>query len=260
MNHNPSSRGQVSIICPVYNTELYLEETIASVMQQSHIHWELLLVIDAKSSDQSLKLAQKWAYQEPRIRCLQSESNLGVAHNRNFGIQQAKGEFIAFLDSDDLWHPQKLEKQILFMKSQTLDFSYHSYQQMSEKGQILPLIRKAPPQVTYSDLLKTNSLGCLTIMIRTAVLKQYSFQPHLPHEDFLLWLEILKQIPKAHGLNEILAYYRVLPHSRSGDKKRAARDRWNIYRKVLGFSFFQSLYYFSFYSIIAITQRLKARH
>lgn len=248
---------RVSIICPVYNVEKYLDATVNSVFTQTYPHWELLLVIDANSSDQSLRLSHKWTKQDPRILVLESPTHLGVANNRNQGILKATGDYIAFLDSDDLWLPQKLEKQILFMNTYSVDFSFHSYQQIDPTGQLLPLIRQAPKNINYTSLLKTNAIGCLTVMVRSSLLKQHAFSPNLPHEDFLLWLELLKQIPQAQGLSEVLAYYRVLPQSRSSNKKHAARDRWVIYRKILGFNFLASLYYFTHYSLTALGQRLR---
>lgn len=251
---NPS---RVSIICPVYNVEKYLEDTIKSVLSQTYPHWELLLIIDANSSDASRSLAHKWSSQDPRILVLESNSQKGVATNRNQGILKSTGDYIAFLDSDDLWLPQKLEKQVLFMNSQRIDFSYHSYQQINPDGQILPLIRHAPKQINYTSLLKTNAIGCLSVMVRSSLIKHHSFRPNLPHEDFLLWLELLKETPQAQGLNEVLAYYRVLPQSRSSNKKHAARDRWTIYRKILGLNFIASVYYFTYYALTALRQRLK---
>jgi teichuronic acid biosynthesis glycosyltransferase TuaG len=257
MNNFYSCR--VSIICPVYNTELYLSDTIRSVLSQTYPHWELLLVIDAKSTDQSQRIATEWTRKDSRILVLESEFNLGVASNRNHGIRKAKGDFIAFLDSDDQWLPQKLDKQIQFMDAHSIEFSYHSYQQINENGQPLPLVRKAPTQVTYHDLLKTNSIGCLSVMIRTSLLKRHPFQSNVPHEDYLLWLEILKEISLAHGFHDVLALYRVLPNSRSGNKKNAALNRWTIYRKILHMSLLKSIYYFSHYTLNALLQRVKAR-
>lgn len=249
---------RVSIICPVYNVEKYLDATISSVLAQTYSHWELLLIIDANSSDQSLSLAHKWAQQDSRILVLQSPAYMGVANNRNQGILKATGDYIAFLDSDDLWLPQKLEKQILFMTTHTLEFSYHSYQQIDPSGQLLPLIRQAPKYINYNSLLKTNAIGCLTVMVRSSLIKRHAFNPNVPHEDFLLWLELLKQIPQAQGLSEVLAHYRVLPQSRSSNKKHAAQDRWTIYRNILRLNIWVSLYYFMHYSLTALGQRLKA--
>lgn len=245
----------ISIISPVYNAERFVEETIRSVLGQTYSNWELLLVIDAKSTDDSLSICKSWQVRDPRIRVVVSPANLGVANNRNHGIEVAKGEFIAFLDSDDVWLPQKLERQIQFMIENKIDFSCHSYGQMAPDSTPLPVVRNCGSEITYFDLLKSNVIGCLTVVIRSSLLKQFSFNPQLPHEDFILWLEILKKIPKAYGLDEKLALYRVLPHSRSGDKKRAALDRWHLYRQVIGLSFFNSIYYFLFYAFKAIIQR-----
>lgn len=237
----------ISIITPVYNAERYLDETIRSVIAQSYPHWELLLVVDSKSSDNSLKQAKTWAARESRIKVLEGPGNLGVANNRNRGIKQARGEYIAFLDADDLWQSDKLKQQLDFMRSNDCLFSCHSYQQMTVDSEPLPILREPPPAITYSDLLKENTIGCLTVMIKSSLLKDFSFRSDVPHEDFVLWLEILKQIPHVHGLQENLALYRVLPNSRSGDKKRAAKDRWHLYRKVIKLSLVASCYYFACY-------------
>jgi len=250
-----SNSPLVSVICPVYNAELYLEETIQSVLSQSYPHWELLLVMDTNSKDQSLVLAKKWSQKDPRIKVLESATNKGVAHNRNYGIQEAKGEFIAFLDADDLWLPKKLEKQILFMNTHSIDFSCHSYQQINISGERLSLIRRVPQRMNYSDLLKSNQIGCLTVMVRSTLLKKFSFKPQLPHEDFLLWLELLQQTP-SYGIDEVLALYRVMPQSRSSNKKQAALDRWFIYRKILKLSLIKSIYYFAHYASTAVLQRI----
>lgn len=263
-----SSLPLVSIICPVYNAEIYLPKTIDSVLAQTYIHWELLLVVDIKSHDQSLMIAQKYAQNDSRIKIIHSPNNKGVALNRNEGLQCAKGDFISFLDSDDLWLPQKLTKQVEFMIDKKLDFTFHSYQQIDPSGNLLPVIRWAPNSVSYTDLLKSNSIGCLTVMIRSSLAKQFQFKPHLPHEDFIYWLQILKTTQsvenenshssiKAYGLSELLALYRVLPQSRSGNKKQAALDRWFLYRKELNLNLFYSFYYFTCYAVLAIFYRLK---
>jgi teichuronic acid biosynthesis glycosyltransferase TuaG len=240
----------------VYNAEKYLDETVQSVLAQTYPLWELLIVIDCKSTDRSLEIAKKWESLYPQIQVLTSSQNLGVANNRNLGIQNAKGEFTAFLDSDDLWLPKKLEYQVLFMLEKNIDFSFHSYQQMDSKGTALAVHRLAPHQVSYTDLLKSNVIGCLTVMIKTSVLEKFSFMVDQPHEDFLLWLDILKKTGSAYGLSEVLARYRILPNSRSGDKKRAALERWSIYRNVLKLSLVESLYYFVIYACSAVRQRL----
>jgi teichuronic acid biosynthesis glycosyltransferase TuaG len=245
----------VSIICPVYNAERYLDETVRSVLAQTYSHWELLLMMDAKSSDSSLERAQAWSRQDARILVKESPQHLGVANNRNHGIALACGDYVAFLDAGDLWQPEKLFKQIQFMQEQGSSFSCHAYRQIDPDSQPLPVLRECPPLITYEDLLKSNVIGCLTVMLKTDLLKKFRFAVDQPHEDFILWLEILKTIPCAHGFNENLARYRVLPHSRSGNKKRAALERWSIYRQVLGLNLPRSLYYFCFYAVNAILQR-----
>ncbi len=263
---NQTASPLVSIICPVYNAEAYLGFTIESVLKQTYAHWELLLVIDAKGNQQSLFIAQDYANRDARIKLLQSPQNLGVASNRNAGIQQAQGDYLAFLDSDDLWLPQKLQKQIDFMVSQKVEFTFHSYQQMDTQGKLLPVIRKAPSSISYSQLLKSNVIGCLTVMLKTNVAKQFKFNTNIPHEDFIFWLQILNshstsiEVPSpplklAYGLPDVLAHYRVLPNSRSGNKKQAALDRWYLYRHELQMNLLSSLYYFTHYIIAALFYR-----
>lgn len=252
MDHQPL----VSVVCPVYNAEEYLGQTIRSVLEQTYSRWELLLVIDQKSSDRSLELARTYQKMDDRIHVLENTSNLGVANNRNNGIRKASGDFVAFLDADDLWLPQKLERQVRFMLKNNYEFSCHSYEQIDPKGNPTAIIRHCPTQISYSDLLKFNRIGCLTVMIKAPLIKQFLFLDKLPHEDFLLWLEILKKIPAAHGLDESLALYRVLPNSRSSDKKRAARDRWFLYRNILKLNLISSIYYFAHYAFHSLKVRM----
>lgn len=245
----------VSVITPVYNCERYLDDTVRSVLAQTYQHWELLLIIDVKNSDHSLEKALAWGQQDSRIKILQSPENLGVANNRNIGIKSANGDLIAFLDADDLWLPQKLERQIDFMVKKNADFCSHTYQQIQEDGSLLPIIRRCRENATREDLLKSNDIGCLTVMIKSSLIKQFSFKSNQAHEDYVLWLEILEKTSIAYGLDEVLGYYRVLPQSRSADKKKAALDRWHIYRRVLRLSLTSSIYYFCHYALMALHQR-----
>lgn len=245
----------ISVITPVYNAQDFLSATIEAVVAQTYSHWELLLMMDAKNSDRSLLIAREWASRDPRIKVLESPEHQGVANNRNQGIMKASGRYIAFLDSDDVWRPEKLQKQLLFMQKAQSLFSCHSYQQMSATGQELPVVRRVPSQIGYDDLLKENVIGCLTVMVESSLLKRHQFKKGIPHEDFILWLELLKEVPVAHGLDENLAQYRVLPHSRSGDKKRSALDRWHLYRHVLKLPLAKSLYCFAWYAVRAVRVR-----
>lgn len=247
----------VSIITPVYNAEPFLADTIQSVIEQSHRNWELLLIIDSNSKDQSLHIAQRYEKLDSRIFVIQSESNVGVARNRNNGLQLARGQFIAFLDADDTWTSRKLETQILFMTNNRALFSYHTYQQMNEQNQILPIIRKAPEKTSYKDLLRSNVIGCLTVMLDSTLAKQFQFKIDEPHEDFILWLELLRKIPYAYGIDENLARYRVLPQSRSGNKIKAALNRWHIYRHIVKLNFLKSIFYFINYTFYSLLYRFK---
>ncbi len=219
----------ISIITPVYNAEKYLLQTLQSVQAQTYQNWEQILVFDAKCSDRSQQIAEEFAKAEPRCRLFSSPDFVGVAANRNVALDNAKGQYLAFLDADDLWHPEKLERQLKFMLSQKTFFCCHDYQAINENGQTFGNPRKVPAEIKFVNLLQDNRIGCLTVMIQKEYLAQRRFQS-LKHEDLALWLELLRDGSVANGLGEILASYRVLQSSVSSNKLKSALWRWRIYR------------------------------
>ena len=196
----------VSIITPVYNAESFLEDTVNSVLKQTYQDWEMILIDDC-STDKSREIMEKLALMDDRIVPIYSEVNEGVANSRNKGIEKAKGRYIAFLDSDDLWKPNKLEEQVKFMKSKDIAFSFTGYEFINEDGERLGKIISIPSKVTYNELLKYNCIGCLTVMIDKKKVDKIEM-PKLKHEDFITWLSILKKDIDAYGINENLASYR----------------------------------------------------
>lgn len=222
----------ISIIMPAYNSENYIAEAIESVIGQTYTEWELL-VIDDYSSDQTTKIIQKYMENDTRIQLIRKKQNDGVAVTRNIGIQKAKGEFIAFLDSDDVWKSNKLEEQLKLQRKTGAAIIYCSYDFVDENNKkiLKPFI--VPEQTDYKSMLSSSVISCSTALIDTKLLKQHMFEPDVYHEDYVLWMKLLKIPVKAKGCLEVLTHYRQVSGSRSNDKKNAAIQRWYIYRKVL---------------------------
>ncbi|MED4300185.1 glycosyltransferase family 2 protein [Geobacillus stearothermophilus] len=219
----------VSIVTPVYNAEKYLKYTIESVINQDYDNWELIIIDDC-SKDNSRLIAERYMKKDKRIKLISLEKNRGVAYARNIGIKAAKGRYIAFLDSDDLWYPNKLSKQLDFMKKNDYYFTFSSYELINDEGIRLNKVIKAPNIVDYKRLLKGNPIGCLTVMIDKKRIEDIEM-PEIRHEDYATWLNITKNGNIAYGLNEILALYRKSRNSLSSNKIKAIIWTWNIYRK-----------------------------
>ena len=243
----------VSIITPSYNTSKFIEECIRSVLDQSYTNWELIIVDDC-SSDNSCEMIRK--YNDKRIQLFELDSNVGAAEARNVAIRQAKGKYIAFLDSDDLWEPQKLEKQISFMQKKDIAFSFSTYQPMSEDGSKLYSIIHAPKIVTYSSYLKNTIIGCLTVVIDREIAGDFEMPNISSSHDMALWLLIMKRGFDAYGLDENLARYRIVSASNTSSKWRVAKDVWKIYREVEKLSFLYSGWCFLNYAFNALVKRI----
>lgn len=237
----------VSIITPLYNSSLFLDKTINSIISQSYYYWELIIVDDC-SQDNSIEIALDFSSKDIRIKVIQMEKNSGAAAARNTAIKAANGRFIAFLDSDDLWHPHKLEKQINFMLKNNYAFSYTAYEKINEEGKVIGHVG-APMRLNYKQLLMTNEIGCLTAIYDTEILGKVYMPTETKREDYATWLSILKKIDYAYGMPESLGQYRVYANQSSAKKSKMAKENWNLYRNIENLSFIKSIYYFSHYSI-----------
>lgn len=237
----------VSIVTPIYNAEKYIEECVKSVKNQSYSNFEMILV-DDYSKDQSVAKIKKLILNDTRFTLVAFEQNQGAASARNRAIELAKGKYIAFLDSDDLWHSNKLEKQIQFMEENKVAFSFSSYEVINEEGDHLSNFIIPKKELNYNDLLKTCSIGCLTAIYNCEQLGKHFMKPLRKRQDYTLWLELLK-ITNAVGLKEVLAKYRVSNTSLSGNKFSAAKFQWHVYRQIENLSLLKSIYYFIHYSI-----------
>lgn len=243
-------RYLVSIITPIYNCEDFLRETIASVSSQSYQDWELIMVDDC-SKDKTLKIAKYYAEHDKRIKIVELEKNSGAAVARNTAIALAEGRYIAFLDSDDRWVPKKLEAQLSFMKENNVAFSYAAYEKVDEQGNVVGLVR-VPEKVEYNDLLKVCSIGCLTAMYDTYTLGKIYMPLIRKRQDLGLWLRILKKIPYAYGVQEVLGQYQLRSDSISANKISAAKYTWRLYRDVEKLNIFLASYYFMHYAVNGI--------
>ncbi|MFI0429735.1 glycosyltransferase family 2 protein [Mariniflexile sp. HMF6888] len=233
----------VSIITPMFNSEAYISETINSVINQTYTNWELLLIDDG-SNDKTIAKANQFIAQKPNIKLLKNKANLGAAISRNKGVEASKGKYIAFLDADDLWKPNKLQTQIEFMEAQNCDVCFSSYEQIDETGKLLNKVIKALPELTYQKYLKSNYIGNLTGVYNAKVLGKIKAPNLRKRQDWLLWLAAIKTSGKpAKGIQESLAYYRIRKDAMSSNKINLLKYNYWVYRKGLGFSTLKSVYY-----------------
>ena len=233
---------------PVHNAEKYLSESISSVLQQTYPYWELLIVDDC-STDNSLAIINRYAVLDARIRCLKTDAPSGSpCLPRNLGIKAAQGRFIAFLDSDDCWLPNKLEQQLcLFGETGTIGLVFSDYEKMSEEGERNNRVIKAPMKVSYKQLLRGNVIGCLTAIYDTSKVGKMFFMQHT-HEDYILWLSILKKGFVAVNTGTVEALYRVRRNSVSSNKLKVLSWQWDIYRNIEKTGLLKAMYYFAHYA------------
>jgi teichuronic acid biosynthesis glycosyltransferase TuaG len=221
----------VSVITPSYNSTKFIPDTIHSVLAQTYSNWEMLIVDDC-SKDESRQVIREFVEKDARIKLIELTENSGAAVARNTAIKAAKGKYLAFLDSDDLWVPTKLEKQIRFMEENDYAFTYSKYQQMDVNGTLLDRVVDVPKDITYKGLLSDNIIGCLTAVVNIEKTGPIEMPNIRTRQDYALWLSILKRGIKAQGLQEVLAYYRLVPGSISSNKLKVAKQNWRLYRDI----------------------------
>ncbi|MET3926350.1 glycosyltransferase [Devosia sp. 2618] len=241
---------KVSIVMPAYNSQAYISSAISSIQAQTFPDWEIMISDDG-SIDGTIDIVRKLQAGDPRIRLLMSAKNGGAAKARNAAIEAAAGRYIAFLDSDDLWKPKKLERQIAFMQEKDVAFSFSSYDRVDEAGSLVSIHRVESP-VTYRNLLKSCVIGCLTAVYDTHKLGKIYMPDIRKRQDFALWLRILKEVDAAYPLTESLAQYRVRSGSISSNKLKAAQYTWSVYRDVEKLDLARSTYYFAHYAAAGV--------
>lgn len=247
----------VSIIIPVYNAEKYLKDTINSIQNQTYQNFEVLF-IDDMSKDKSVDLIEKEIKKDKRYKLIKLEENSGAAIARNTGIENSKGKYICFLDADDFWNYQKLEKQIKFMKENDCAFSYTGYQFTDAKGNKIGKKVFVPNSITYNQALKNTTIWTSTVMFdMDKLLKKDILMPNVKRgQDTATWWKVLKKIGEAYGLNEILSFYRRSDDTLSSNKLKALKRTWNLYRNVEHLNIFYSFYCFAFYCFNAVRRRV----
>lgn len=253
------SQPRVSIVMPAYNAARFIAEAIESVIAQTLPDWELIVVDDA-STDDTAACVQACARRDARIHCVRNERNLGAAQTRNRAIDLARGRYIAFLDSDDVWLPHKLATQVAFMEKTGTPITYGDYLRIDEAGIRLGRV-SAPPVLQYRDMLKSNFIGNLTGVYRRDRLSDLRCETG-GHEDYLFWLRALRRLDArifATPSDTPLACYRVAAESLSGNKLKAMAWQWTVYRRRLGLPIWSSLYYLGFYIFHALRKRARVR-
>jgi glycosyltransferase involved in cell wall biosynthesis len=230
----------VSIITPTYNSEKYIAATIASAQSQTHSNWEMLIVDDG-SSDNTEAIIQEFIANDGRIKFYKLHHNSGAGVARNEAIKMAKGKYIAFLDADDLWKREKLEKQIKFMVSTNEPFTFSFYDWINEKGESLHKRIEAPKTLYYFQLFFCNFVGNLTGIYDVDYFGKIPISHIRKRQDWMVWLTVLKKIQKAKPVAESLAYYRVRDNSISASKMKLLQHNFMVYRLFHKFGVFVSL-------------------
>lgn len=247
----------ISIITPSFNSSEWIEKTYKSLLNQTYSNWQWLITDDC-SSDNTLSLLYDLAENDVRIKVFKSEFNSGAAVSRNNSLANATGDFIAFIDSDDLWLPQKLERQLAVMEENNIAFSFTAYEVIDAQGN--PIGQKVDTHLTgavsYEDMLhKKVTLGCSTVMLRSSAFDDISMPLIRTGQDYALWLKILKTGVKAYSIPVVLTQYRILPNSISRNKFKKAKRQWEIYRNIEMLPLFKSIKCFCFYAWRAVFRK-----
>lgn len=255
LNFAENMRPLVSVVMPSYNSEKYISEAIQSVIAQTYENWELL-IIDDGSTDSTANIVKQFSDVDSRITLYSNSKNIGVALTRNKGMDLAKGSWIALLDSDDVWHKDKLEKQLEL--AQHGDILYCSYALMDEDGRYLSDFL-VPEMTSYDAMLRESVLSCSTVLLRRQILDGHRFSAAYYHEDYVFWLELLKAGYKAVASRDILVEYRIVKGSRSNNKLKSAKNRWLIYRKTEMLSIPKAVNAFVAYAIHGMVKHRRIR-
>lgn len=245
----------VSVIMPCYNMEKYVADSIASVVRQTYPHWELLIVDDA-STDGTVEIVKNLCNNDDRIHFEVKAKHSGIADTRNLCIQMAKGRFLAFLDADDIWHPEKLETQVRFMLENHVGFTYSTYDWIDEAGNTLNKSINTIGHLDYETYLRNTIIGCSTVVVDKTIVGEVVVPRFRTSEDTATWLDILKQGHLAYAIDKPLVSYRIRRRSASSNKLKASADLWKVYRRHEKIPFFKALHYFSCYAFNAIKKRL----
>ena len=256
MKKEECSLPLVSVVMPAYNAVRWIAETIVSVQRQTVQDWELL-VIDDGSTDKTCSVVEQLATGDGRIKLVRCPSNQGVAKARNIGLDMSRGQYVALLDSDDIWYPEKLERQIALAEKTGAGVIYCSYGIVDDQGVKICDDFIVPETTDFEASLVKSVISCSTVLFSRRIVDAYRFGSAFYHEDLALWLRILRDGHEARGVREPMADYRVLPGSRSFNKFHSIACRWDIYRSYLGLSHVRSASLLTRYAILGLRKYRK---
>ena len=225
----------VSILTPTYNTEKFIRSTIDSAQNQTYTNWEMILVDDA-STDNTVAIIEEFVQKDNRIKLFKLPENQGNGFARNAALEKATGKYIAYLDADDLWFPEKLEKQIQFLKANNLHFTFSFYDSIDEEGNNLKRRVESPNPLTYKQLFFCNYVGNLTAIYDIDYFGKIILETTQKRQDWRIWLTILKQIKVAKPVPESLAFYRIRKDSVSSSKFKLIKHNFGVYREFHGYN------------------------
>ena len=232
----------VSIITPSYNSAKFIAETIQSVQNQTYQNWEMIIVDDG-SSDETESVVLSIIKNDNRIQFHKLSQNSGPAVARNTGIEKASGAYMTFIDADDIWFSTFIENNIKTIQETGIPFVFSSYRRANEQLEFVYSDFIVPHKVSYTDILKSNSISCLTAFLDIKKLGKKHMPLIRKHQDMGLWLNYLKVIPFAHGIQETQAIYRIRENSLSRKKSDLIKYQWQFYREVEKLNVFESSYY-----------------
>lgn len=238
----------VSVVMPAYNADKYIEAAVRSVQTQTFPDWELILVDDC-STDGTADRICALAAEDGRLRPVFSAENHGAAESRNLAFSYCRGDYVALLDADDLWRPEKLVRQLLLAEETGADILYCSYGMIDEAGRKAYPDFIVGPSTDFDGMLIRSELSCSTVLLRRELAETHPFETGFYHEDYAYWLRLLRDGFSASGTPEVLADYRVSKNSRSNNKWKSAVHRWEIYRTYLGLDLGTSLRAMSGYAV-----------
>ena len=247
----------ISIITPLYNAEDYIGRTIESVRSQTYPHWEMIIVDDC-STDRSRELVRQFMAEDERIRLVELKQNSGTGIAKNKALEHVNGKMIAFVDSDDWWLPEKLEKQLKFMKENNYPISFTAYRMVNADGTIETKTVNVLESLNLEQYLRNTLIGFSTSMIDAGIVGDIGFMDLRSREDTQLWITLLKKGFTAYGLNEVLVKYRVHNRSITANKVKTARQTWRLYYNIEKLGLLKSMYYFHGYLWNAVKKHYKS--
>jgi teichuronic acid biosynthesis glycosyltransferase TuaG len=243
----------VSIIIPYYKKKYFFKKTINSILNQTYKNYEIIIIYDDRNKLE-LPFVKQVLKKIKNKKIIINKKNQGAGVSRNLGIKKSKGKFLSFLDADDIWDKNKLNRQIKFMKTYNLDFSYSNYSIIDEKGSLLKKI-KSPKTVSFKNLLFSCDIALSSVIVNSSIIKKEKFPNIKTKEDYLLWLKLSKKNIKMMGINKNLTFWRKTSNSLSSSLIQKLKDAFLVYNKFLKFNFIMTIILILFLSINSLIKR-----